>query len=429
MKSIDRTVKAAETLGFPFTKEANRPEGPVVGTILTERTVDLKGYRTSASDAFLPQSLVSKRKAHLKICPNVLVTKIKFEKNDSANSEDCNIRARGVFLERDSVLENARPSLSYYIAARKEVILCAGAIASPQLLMLSGIGPRSHLESADITVVHDMPGVGMHLQDHTGAAMIFRVPLEDTLHVIEQKPLHALSSFFQYLFFKRGLFTAPLIDVTIYTKSSLIDDNMRLKTHDPSETDARNPDNIPDIEIMPTPYNASLITKHPLKGKGLFSLISAVLQPKSTGTVRLASNDPRVRPVCELGLFKDPEDATVLRKGVRLALRLARQMREEGYEIEDVFVPQSESDQDIDEFALKEPRSTFHYTSTCRMAPLNDLGSPGVVDDELCVHGIKSLRIADGSILPNIVATHTQAAIVMVAEKCADLIKAGWKDL
>lgn len=258
--------------------------------------------------------------------------------------------------------------------------------------------------------------------------MIFRVPLKDTLHVIEQNPLYALGSFLQYLFFKRGLFTAPLIDVTIYTRSSLIDDNMRVKIHNPSETDARNPDNIPDIEIMPTPYNASLTTKHPLKGKGLFSLLSAVLQPKSTGTVRLTSKDPRIRPICELGLFKDPEDAVVLRKGVRLALRISRQVREEGYEMEDVFVPKSESDQDIDEFALKEPLSTFHYTSTCRMAPLND-PSPGVVDDELRVHGIKGLRIADGSILPNIPATHTQAAIVMVAEKCADLIKAGWKDL
>lgn len=135
MDDHHRMVKAAETLGFPFIKEANRPEGPVVGTILTERTIDAKGYRTSASDAFLPQSLVSERKARLKICPNVLVTKIKFEKDDPDNSGDCNIRARGVFIEQDSALEAARPT-SYYIVARKEVILCAGAIASPQLLML-----------------------------------------------------------------------------------------------------------------------------------------------------------------------------------------------------------------------------------------------------------------------------------------------------
>lgn len=197
---------------------------------------------------------------------------------------------------------------------------------------------------------------------------------------------------------------------------------MRTVVNHPSQTDSRDPDNIPDIEIMPIPYDASE-WKCDLQGEGAFSLLCALLRPKSIGTVRLTSMDARVRPACDLGSLTAEEDYLVMRKAIRLALRIGRQMREQGYPLRDLDVPQSESDTDLDDFIRHGARTTYHYSSTCRMAP-EDGAVPGVVDDELRVHGVQGLRVADASIFPSIPATHLQAPAVMVAEKCADFLRA-----
>lgn len=170
---------------------------------------------------------------------------------------------------------------------------------------------------------------------------------------------------------------------------------------------------------MPVAYNCSDVD---IPDKGVFSLMTALLQPKSSGTVRLANRNPRARPDVELGYLTDPADYEVLRKAIKLALRLGEEMRQLGYPLKSLSVPASESDADLDTFVRKCLRTSYHYTSTCRMGPAGG-SRPAVVDAELRVHGVAGLRVADCSIFPDILATHTMAPAVLVGEKCAELLK------
>lgn len=304
------------------------------------------------------------------------------------------------------------------------------------LSTFSGIGPADHLRERGIDVMKDLPGVGSHLvshlifayiqilivkqQDHTRCPVIFRVPLHDSLHNVEQNPFVLLKELFRYLAFGRGAFLSPNPQALIFACSRLLDGDLRTVAKQASDLDPHDPRNLPDIEIMPVAYTAA---EEPcdLQGHGAFTLLVAILRPKSTGIVRLTSNDPRDRPACHIAYLQDPEDMRIMRAGVRLALRIARQIREMGYPLGDVArAPDGESDEDIDRYIRQHARSTFHYSSTCRMAPESDMG---VVDDELRVHGVENLRIADASVFPIIPATHPQAPVVMIAERCADFVR------
>jgi len=150
-----------------------------------------------------------------------------------------------------------------------------------------------------------------------------------------------------------------------------------------------------------------------------------ILRPVSSGTVRLASSDPSDPVICDLGTLSAASDWEIIRTSLRLSLRIAAHMRSNGYPLKDYRVPASASDEDLDAFIEEWGRTTYHYASSCRMAPEDDF-IPGVVDDELRVYGVKGLRLADSSIFPQVPATHLQAPTVMVAEKCAELIKRQW---
>lgn len=159
--------------------------------------------------------------------------------------------------------------------------------------------------------------------------------------------------------------------------------------------------------------------------EGKFSTMAVLLRPKSTGAVLIRSSNPSDPLDINLNMLSDPADWAVLRKAVRIAITLVKEMRALGYPITDCLVPADDSDAAVDEHIRTQTRTTYHYSSTCRMAPEDD-EKPGVVDDELRVYGVKGLRVADSSIFPQILATHLQAPTVMVAEKCAQLIQATW---
>ena len=171
---------------------------------------------------------------------------------------------------------------------------------------------------------------------------------------------------------------------------------------------------------MPIAYNCGDVE---IPDKGIFSLLAALLQPKSSGSVKLANRNPRARPDIDLGFLTNPADYEVLRKAVRLCLRLGEELRRLGYPLKELSVPTSQSDADLDSFIRDHLRTSYHYTSTCRMGPADDTSRMSVVDAQLRVHGIQNLRIADCSIFPDVPATHTMAPVVLVAEKCADLIR------
>jgi len=255
--------------------------------------------------------------------------------------------------------------------------------------------------------------------------MSWEVPVDDSLHIVYNKPLRVLWSFIRYMRTGKGLFSMPFLQSSIFVKTSLLNERSELLSSIKSHLDARNTENIPDIEIMPGHHRSGTLRTDPVLEKiGIFTLITALVQPKSRGSVRLRSINPVERPLVDLGFLTDPEDIITLRKGLRLSLKLANQIVLEGYPLKPISsqLPSSESDEDLDKYIRDTIRSCLHYTSTCRMASEQD-PNPGVVDDELRVHGIDGLRIADTSIFPDVVATHTMAGAVVVAEKCALMIQ------
>jgi choline dehydrogenase-like flavoprotein len=157
------------------------------------------------------------------------------------------------------------------------------------------------------------------------------------------------------------------------------------------------------------------------RSKGFFAINGALLKAESRGQVLLRSRDPMQHPICEMRYLTSPKDWSVLRAALRVSHQLAREMRKDGYALDDVKVPNALDDESLDAFIRERVETIYHYASSCRMAPENDL-LPGVVDPALRVHGVSNLRICDSSIFPSAPATHPQALIYAVAEKCADMI-------
>ncbi|KAG1763119.1 alcohol oxidase, partial [Suillus occidentalis] len=375
---LTSTVKAANDLGISYTEDVNTPEGPCVSCAKLHVTMTPDGKRLSTFDAFLPPSIIMQRQ-RLDICMDTIC---------SSNSFD------------SPAMEQ-----TLYARAKKEVIVCCGAIETPHLLLLSGIGPKDHISKHGIKVIKDLPGVGHHLQDHAGVTVTYKVPLSDSFHSLESSLTRALTEFLNYLIRGRGLFTYPTMQVAVFAKS---DD---LASQGEPGFDHTNRE------------AATYVTSQ--KSQGFFSFICVPLQPKSSGTIELHSHNPHASPKVDLGFFTDAADFEVARKALRLTLKLGDKMRANGYQMEDYLVPAGDSDEQMDTFIREGVRTTFHYASSCRMAPEHD-PVPGVVDDELRVHGVSHLRIADASIFPDVPATHLQAPVVMVAEKCADMLKKTW---
>ena len=161
--------------------------------------------------------------------------------------------------------------------------------------------------------------------------------------------------------------------------------------------------------------------------RGTFSFLNVLLSPKSRGVVRLESADPRAPLLVDPRYLSDKADLAPLRASVKLSLRLRDAMRAQGYAMDDATVPSGESDAELDEWIRRANRTTYHYTSTCRMGSLKDAEWDGgaVVDARLRVYGVGRLRVADSSVFPSVPRTHTQAPTVAVAEKCADMILRG----
>ncbi|KAF8961748.1 hypothetical protein BDZ97DRAFT_1905454 [Flammula alnicola] len=347
------TNDACVSLGVPYTDDINDPNAPLNVCGKFDCTIDLGGRRSSTFSAFLPQALASERKSHLHICTGAA----------AATGADGKI---------------------YHARARREVILCAGPIATPQILLLSGIGPSNKVKKP---LKKELPGVGENLQDHLGMGIMYN-----------KSRLRAIVELFRYIAFGEGLFLAPVTQLSILVNSGCIDDSGHIIPSKPTD-----PIRLPDLELLPIHFNYSD-------------------PPIPFEAVSLASENPLDRPACDLAFLSDPADFAVMRK----ASSCQEDWGEDagaGHDLKDLYMPDSESDADLDAFVSKTARTTYHYGCTCRMAPEND-PRPGVVDDELRVHGIQNLRIADSSIIPDMISAHLQAPAVMIAEKCADLIKA-----
>ncbi|KAI0036018.1 hypothetical protein K488DRAFT_82458 [Vararia minispora EC-137] len=408
-KSAEKMQDAAKRLGFLGISDMHSPLGPSFGYNKMQFTLDADGRRQSSFRAYLPKHLISERPVLLHVCTRAVGVKLYF-------SMDSSVRARA-----DAVLvQTLHGTRSRTIKAKREIVLACGALATPQLLMLSGVGPASHLRETSIRPVVDLPGVGEHLQDHILVSTTYNCPLSDSFWGAIIWPPTLIREIYRYLRRGTGYLLCTLVESEIFGISSLIGEDGTPLPHAKKRKDAADPKNLPDFAVLSTGI-ADPQGPEVNRTKGLYGLNVALLKPRSAGRVRLRSANPLEPPLIDTNYFSDAADYAPLRAALRVTLALVRSMRENGYPLRDVHVPDSSSDASLDAFIRARADTMMHYSSTCRMARRED-ARPGVVDAALRVYGVHNLRIADASVFPDIPATHPQAAVYAVAEKCADMM-------
>jgi choline dehydrogenase-like flavoprotein len=367
-------LHASEQCGYRIEKPNQPvPEG-FCETIVTQR----RGARWSCADAYLKPAL---RRKNLTLLTEATATRVLFD----------GARAIGVEFDHGGQRRVAQ--------ARREVVLCGGAINSPQLLMLSGIGDRDQLAEHRIDVVRHAPQVGKNLIDHLCAPLGFDVK-QDTLFAAE-KPLQLLN----YLTRRRGMLTSNGGEAYGFIRSR--------------------PDlQLPDLELMfvPAPFFDEGIGV-PYEGHAVL-MWSILLKPHSRGTVTLRSRDPNDKPIIDPQYLTDDAgaDRAALMAGLRICARIAEAPALRGM-IDTIARPLGADK--LDNAALEEAlkscsHTVYHPVGTCRMGS----DDASVVDPQLRVRGVDGLRVADASVMPSIIRGHTHAPSVLIGEKAADLIRA-----
>jgi choline dehydrogenase-like flavoprotein len=301
-------------------------------------------------------------------------------------------RARGVVIERDGS--------RLQLAATRDVILCAGTYGSPQLLLLSGIGAGAALQALGIPVKHDLPGVGESLQDHPSTVLQMKTT-DPTSYGLSWKALpRGAWNVLEYMLLRRGPLASNVLEAAGFVKSRPREDR-------------------PDLQIVFMPMlrnpNGSPIPR----GHG-FGIIPIVVRPQSRGHVMLASPDPHVAPLVDPNYLDDCDDMRIMVEGASLARRILSAPAFQSLRgVEVLPGPEIRDAASWTQYIRSSTVGVHHASSTCRMGK----DSFAVVDSDLRVHGIHNLRVADASVFPRVVSGNTNAAVVMVAEKAADLIR------
>ena len=372
-------VTAAESLQYRRNDDFNGVEQDGFGP---HQVTQRNGRRCSAAAAFLAPA---RGRPNLDVLTGRAAAAVVFEGR----------RAAGVVLA-----PGARGQAARRIPARREVVLAAGAIASPQLLMLSGVGGGAALSALGIPVVRDLPAVGRNLQDHAAARSDFDA-LGTAAYGLSARALPRMAwSVVEYALARRGFWASNLIEFCGFLRTDPAYDR-------------------PDVQLVFIPGQRGEDGRPFGWGHG-FSITAVLLRPKSRGTVSLASADPADRPVIDPDFFSEPGDLEALTDGFRVARRIVRcpafdrwrgRERHPGPEIDD-------SDA-LRDWVRRNAATIFHPVGTCRMGADPD----SVVDPELRVRGVDGLRVIDASVMPAIVGGNTNAPTIMIAEKGADLIK------
>jgi choline dehydrogenase len=291
------------------------------------------------------------------------------------------------------------------VPASREVLLCAGAVHSPQLLMLSGIGPARHLESLSIAVKADLGGVGANYHDHPAVPIALEMR-DTTSYGLSWRTLpRAMWNLAQYALAQRGPLASNVFESTAFIRSGAGADR-------------------PDIQIAFQPARRNP-NAFPLPLGHGFALSVVNLYPRSRGEIRLASNDPRVAPRVNPNILADITDSAPLLHGLRLARQLCDTPAFAPYRATEVRPGRStQSDVELEAYLREATATAHHPVGSCRMG----IDALAVVDPTLRVRGIDALRVVDASVFPSIVGGNTNAPIVMVAEKAADLITGRTKE-
>ena len=370
----DHFIAAAQDIGIPYNPDYNGANQEGVGYF--QQTAH-KGLRCSTAKAFLKPV---RQRPNLRVETHAHCLRILFDGNT----------AIGIEYLQDGERKTMR--------ARAEVILAAGAIGSPQILQLSGVGPAALLQRVGVPVRLDLPGVGCNLQDHLQVRLVFRTR-ERTLNDEVNHPLRKAWIGLQYALWRTGPLTLAASQVAIFTRSHPGVDR-------------------PDIQFHMQPLSAD----KPGQGAHPFSAFTASvcqLRPFSRGRIEIQSADPLHYPLIHANYLSDERDHPVAIGGIRVARRIAAAPSLAPHIVSE-FVPgaQYRTDAELLDAARQFSQSIYHPAGTCKMGH----DALAVVDDRLRVHGVAKLRIADASIMPELVSGNTNAPVIMIAEKAADMI-------
>lgn len=376
----DAFVAAAGQCGIPSTTDFNGGDNSGAGYF---RMNTRHGQRMSAERAYLRRAM---KRPNLQVISGAQVTRILMQ----------GTRAQGV-----TWLQNGQ---SHSLHVRHEVVLCAGAIQSPQLLQLSGIGPSALLVKHQIATIADLPGVGENLQDHLQVRPSFRCQGVETLNDVANSRWRSARDFLRYQLTRTGSLATG-----VYRAGAFL-----------SVDNAQQPD-WPNVQIHfgLVSFDRPHQPPHPFPG---ITLSACILRPESRGRIQLRSADPLAAPEIQARYLSAENDQC-------LAVQMVRKMREIASQSPmSQFIVQehepgaaTQSDAELLEWVRRRAGSIFHPVGTCAMGPASD--PMAVVDARLRVHGVRGLRVVDGAVMPRIVSGNTNAPIIMLAEKAADLIR------
>jgi choline dehydrogenase len=364
-------IAAAQEIGLPFNADFNGTSQEGIGWY---RVNQRNGKRCSTAIAYLKPIL---KRSNLKILTRATVLRIHLEHNRVV---------RVVYWHKGTV---------HQVRAAQEIILCGGAINSPQLLMLSGIGPADRLRALGIQPIVHLPGVGQNLQDHLVASPVYQSTQPVSL-INAETP----GSLLKYLLFKKGSLTSNLAEAGGFVR-------------------VLPPTTLPDLQFhfAPAPFYNHGFAR--IEGHG-FALGITPLQPKSRGWLSLRSKDPTAPPCIQPNYLTQETDWPALIEGFKLARQIIAAKAFNPYRGEEVIPSLNvQSDREIRDFMRATVETLYHPVGTCKMG--ND--EMAVVSPQLQVYGIEGLRVVDASIMPTIPHGNTNAPTIMIAEKAADMIQ------
>jgi len=368
----DVVLDAAAAAGFARNDDFNGATQEGFGFYqVTQRD----GARCSAVDAYLAPA---RQRENLTVLTHALTSRVLVEGS----------RAVGVEYRHRGRTERA---------AAGSVILAGGAINSPQLLMLSGIGPTDHLREHGIAVAHDLPGVGANLQDHLDICTLVR-----STQPVTYDRTNDVAVALRFLLQRRGIGTSNVAEAGGFVRSR-------------HAIDARC-----DLQFHFVPALLDQHGKHRLDGYG-YTLHACALRPKSRGTIRLKSADPAAHAAISPNYLGDAEgyDLKLLIEGARISRRIFAEAPFAPYRGEEIFPgPEAKTDADLETFVRRKAETIYHPVGTCRMGH----DALAVVDSELRVRGIENLRVADASIMPALIGGNTNAPTMVIAERAAELL-------
>ncbi len=370
-------VEAGIQAGYPYTPDANGHQQEGFGPM--DRTTH-QGRRWSTARGYLAQA---EARPNLTVVSGALALKVVLEGR----------RAVGVEYAQGSAVETAR--------AEREVILCGGAINSPQLLQLSGIGAPDHLQSIGVVVRHERPGVGANLNDHPDVVIQHLCNEPVTLYRAAQGPRKIMAGL-EWLMFNSGPAASNHFEAGAFIRS-------------------RPGIEHPDLQLTFMPLAVKPGTVEPVPGHA-FQVHLDLMRAHSRGWVKARSADPKAPPAIRFNYMQDPRDREDMRQGVRLVREVLAQKAMDPYRGEELSPgPNARSDEAIDAWVRQGVETCYHPVGTCKMGSASD--RMAVVDESLRLQGLEGLRVVDASVMPAIVSGNTNAPTIMIAEKASDMIR------